>query len=80
MNGKRREAPWGRGPEAERSRCRFGVQEMEERIYGKLFESGKQGILGYLAYDADFKGAYIPNYEISKAFLSALEIEIPYSE
>ena len=29
--------------------------------------------LGYLGYDADILSAYIPNYEVSKAFQSALK-------
>lgn len=29
--------------------------------------------LGYLGYDADILSAYIPNYEVAKAFQSALK-------
>lgn len=29
--------------------------------------------LGYLGYDADRKSAYIPNYEVAKAFQMALK-------
>ena len=29
--------------------------------------------LGYLGYDADRKSAYVPNYEVAKAFQMALK-------
>ena len=49
----------------------FSMGTLIQTVYDT--EAAELRMLGYLGYDADMLSAYIPNYEVAKAFQSALK-------
>ena len=49
----------------------FSMGTLIQTVYDT--EAAELRMLGYLGYDADILSAYIPNYEVAKAFQSALK-------